>query len=77
MGKINTEDLNSDKKYDAYGAYCQSKLANILFTRELAKKLEGKLNHKYFALLKFSSISFLQQVFPMKFQNILYAYFII
>ncbi|XP_071453831.1 retinol dehydrogenase 13-like isoform X2 [Hetaerina americana] len=40
-GKINKEDLNSEKSYDAAASYNQSKLANILFTRELAKKLEG------------------------------------
>ncbi|XP_018328901.1 retinol dehydrogenase 12-like [Agrilus planipennis] len=40
-GKINKEDLNSNEKYDPGGAYAQSKLANILFTKELAKRLEG------------------------------------
>ncbi|XP_044738480.1 retinol dehydrogenase 13-like [Chrysoperla carnea] len=40
-GKINIEDLNSDKSYDPGQAYNQSKLANILFTMELAKRLEG------------------------------------
>lgn len=40
-GKINKEDLNSDKNYSPSEAYAQSKLANILFTKELAKKLEG------------------------------------
>ncbi|XP_046687524.1 retinol dehydrogenase 13-like [Homalodisca vitripennis] len=40
-GKINKEDLNSEKKYDGGEAYNQSKLANLLFTRELSKKLEG------------------------------------
>ncbi|XP_044746872.1 retinol dehydrogenase 13-like isoform X2 [Coccinella septempunctata] len=40
-GKINKEDLNSDIKYDKAEAYAQSKLANILFTLELAKRLEG------------------------------------
>lgn len=40
-GKINFDDLNSDKKYDEGDAYAQSKLANILFTRELAKRLQG------------------------------------
>jgi retinol dehydrogenase 13 len=40
-GKINTEDLNSEKSYDEGDAYSQSKLANVLYTRELAKKLEG------------------------------------
>nr|CAD7462500.1 unnamed protein product [Timema tahoe] len=40
-GKINTEDLNSENGYDAGEAYNQSKLANILFTRELARRLQG------------------------------------
>ena len=40
-GYINLEDINSEKSYDKKAAYAQSKLANILFTRSLAKKLEG------------------------------------
>lgn len=40
-GEINVTDLNSEKSYDPSKAYSQSKLANILFTRELAKRLEG------------------------------------
>lgn len=40
-GKINFDDLNSAKSYDPGTAYSQSKLANILFTRELTKRLEG------------------------------------
>ncbi|XP_036330607.1 retinol dehydrogenase 13-like isoform X3 [Rhagoletis pomonella] len=40
-GEINVADLNSDKSYDPGTAYNQSKLANILFTRELARRLEG------------------------------------
>ncbi|XP_017027060.1 retinol dehydrogenase 12-like [Drosophila kikkawai] len=40
-GSINVNDLNSKKSYSKTGAYHQSKLANILFTRELAKRLEG------------------------------------
>ena len=39
-GKINKEDLMSEKSYNQITAYCQSKLANILFTRELAKRLQ-------------------------------------
>jgi retinol dehydrogenase-13 len=42
-GKIDFDDLNSEKKYDPAAAYEQSKLANVLFTRELAKRLEGKI----------------------------------
>lgn len=40
-GEINTGDLNSEKSYDEAKAYEQSKLANVLFTRELSKKLQG------------------------------------
>lgn len=40
-GQINTTDLNSQLKYDEGEAYNQSKLANIMFTRELAKRLNG------------------------------------
>lgn len=38
---INFKDINSDKSYNRWGAYFQSKLANVLFTRELSKRLEG------------------------------------
>ncbi|XP_016957901.1 retinol dehydrogenase 12 [Drosophila biarmipes] len=41
FGRIKRDDLNSEKSYDRKRAYCQSKLANILFTRELSKRLEG------------------------------------
>ncbi|XP_020368220.2 retinol dehydrogenase 12-like isoform X1 [Rhincodon typus] len=41
MGSINFDDLNSEKSYNSVKAYAQSKLANIMFTRELARKLEG------------------------------------
>lgn len=41
FGKINKNDLNSEKSYNSVGAYGQSKLANVMFTRELAKRLTG------------------------------------
>lgn len=42
QGKIDFADPNYDKRsYSGFGAYGTSKLANILFTRELAKRLEG------------------------------------
>ncbi|XP_017027094.1 retinol dehydrogenase 13-like [Drosophila kikkawai] len=40
-GNINFSDLNSEESYDEIAAYSQSKLANVLFARELAKRLEG------------------------------------
>jgi len=40
-GQINFDDIMMDKNYDATRAYCRSKLANILFTKSLAKRLEG------------------------------------
>lgn len=41
FGFINKNDLNSEKHYWRWLAYAQSKLANILFARELARRLEG------------------------------------
>lgn len=42
FGRINQQDLMSEKSYSKFfGAYAQSKLANILFTRKLAEILNG------------------------------------
>ena len=41
MGKMNFDDLMGDRKYRTWGAYGQSKLANLLFMRELARRLEA------------------------------------
>ncbi|OEV09065.1 oxidoreductase [Streptomyces nanshensis] len=40
-GRIAFDDLNSRSKYSRWGAYGQSKLANLLFTAELARRLEA------------------------------------
>ena len=40
-GKIHFDDINFEKDYSPYEAYFHSKLANVLFTRELSKRLEG------------------------------------
>ena len=40
--EINFEDLQSEKEYKTMHVYGQSKLANILFTRELSDKVQGK-----------------------------------
>ena len=39
--RLDFNDLQSEKAYSSYGAYGKSKLANVLFTRELAKRLAG------------------------------------
>lgn len=39
MGQIKVSDLNFNGAYDPLEAYNQSKLANILFVKELAKRL--------------------------------------
>jgi retinol dehydrogenase-14 len=38
---INFDDLQGEKRFSMMDAYGQSKLANILFTQELARRLEG------------------------------------
>lgn len=40
-GHLDFDDLNAESGYSGFKAYSQSKLALILFTRQLAKKLEG------------------------------------
>ena len=40
-GAINFDDLQGEVHFDRYQAYAQSKLALILFTKKLAKDLEG------------------------------------
>ncbi|TRZ26233.1 hypothetical protein HGM15179_000845 [Zosterops borbonicus] len=41
-GRIRFHDLQGEKSYNRGLAYCHSKLANVLFTRELARRLQGK-----------------------------------
>ncbi|XP_041916778.1 retinol dehydrogenase 11-like isoform X3 [Alosa sapidissima] len=40
-GKMHFDDIHLDKDYDPIISYCQSKLANVLFTKELARRLSG------------------------------------
>ena len=42
VGKIHFDDINLRHGYNVVKAYSQSKLANVLFTRELAVRLKGK-----------------------------------
>ena len=41
MGRIDFDDLQGERRYRGQRAYNQSKLANVLFTYELARRLEG------------------------------------
>lgn len=41
LGRIDFEDLQGEHKYAEQRAYPQSKLANVMFTYELARRLEG------------------------------------
>jgi NAD(P)-dependent dehydrogenase (short-subunit alcohol dehydrogenase family) len=40
-GQINFADLQGKRRFGGWRAYCQSKLANLLFTYELARRLDG------------------------------------
>lgn len=40
-GTIDFDDLMGERHYGGWRAYCQSKLANLLFTYELARRLPG------------------------------------
>jgi retinol dehydrogenase 14 len=41
MGRIDFDDLQGERSYSGQRAYNQSKLANVMFTYELARRLEG------------------------------------
>ena len=41
FGDIRLDDLQFERRYQGQAAYNQSKLANVLFTYELARRLEG------------------------------------
>src|SRR5664280_2698399 len=41
MGKIGFDDLQGERKYSGQQAYNQSKLANVMFTYELSRRLDG------------------------------------
>jgi retinol dehydrogenase 14 len=40
-GNIDLDDLMMERQYSAFRAYAQAKLANVMFTYELARRLEG------------------------------------
>lgn len=40
-GEFNFDNINSEQSFSPYDAYHRSKLANVLFTRELSKRMKG------------------------------------
>jgi len=40
-GKLDFDDLQSERNYSSFRVYGTSKLCNVLFTRELARRLDG------------------------------------
>lgn len=42
QGKLDFDDLGYERGYKIFRAYARSKLGNVLFTRKLARRLEGK-----------------------------------
>jgi NAD(P)-dependent dehydrogenase (short-subunit alcohol dehydrogenase family) len=40
--KLDFDDLQSEKKYSGFAVYGRSKLCNILFNRELARRIDGR-----------------------------------
>ena len=42
VGRIHFDDINLEKGYNVVTAYAQSKLANVLFTKELASRLKKR-----------------------------------
>ena len=40
-GHIHFDDLRRERSWSSWGAYCDSKLANVMFTVALARRLEG------------------------------------
>ncbi|MBX2996984.1 MAG: SDR family oxidoreductase [Caldilineaceae bacterium] len=40
-GRVDFDDLQSQRKYSSFPVYAKSKLENVLFTVELARRLEG------------------------------------
>jgi retinol dehydrogenase 12 len=41
-GAIVWDDLQAERKYDGFAAYCRSKAMNVLFSNELARRLEAR-----------------------------------
>jgi len=62
IGKINFSDLQSEQHYSKWKAYGQSKLANLLFTHEINRRLNGD-SENLFAVTAHPGYSATQLVF--------------
>ena len=58
LGRIDFDDLQGVRSYSGARAYNQSKLANVLFTYELARRLLGTGGHRQRAASRVVSTSF-------------------
>ena len=45
-GRLDFDDLQAERSYSGARAHNQSKLANVLFTHELARRAAGHLRHR-------------------------------
>jgi NAD(P)-dependent dehydrogenase (short-subunit alcohol dehydrogenase family) len=43
LGRVDFTDLDGERRYRRWAAYCQSKLANLLFAKELDRRAGGRL----------------------------------
>ena len=64
-GKLMWDNLNAEKSYSRWAFYCQSKLANLIFARDLNRRLEkaGSKVHAYAAHPGYSA-THLQKTMP-------------
>jgi len=64
-GKLMWDNLNAEKSYSRWAFYCQSKLANLIFARDLNRRLEkaGSTIHAYAAHPGYSA-THLQKTMP-------------
>jgi NAD(P)-dependent dehydrogenase (short-subunit alcohol dehydrogenase family) len=43
LGRIDFDDLDGERRYRRWAAYCRSKLANLVFAKELDRRADGRL----------------------------------
>jgi len=75
IGGIRFDDLNWHKRYSAWGAYGQSKLSNLIFARDLNRRLEaaGSTVRSYAVHPGYSATHLQDQMFAGKILNAVFA----